>query len=223
MRVITLEKCKELLGITDTSQDPQITAKIPYVDAKVKQITRNRYNYQIFGNTKSGSPYVEIYSIITSRGVRYNFGLNVRRDTKYVSGIMNTYWLDDIEEYIEIGQLIEGDGIPADSYIEDMVYNGDIFEDGSGNQFSTPVIKLSANATATESNVRMFTGINIGLQDVIAKGIQYLINKTSTTVPGRTVTSVGTVSYDSVDGKMDGKYGMPAWFVKAFPKYARGH
>ncbi len=41
MKVITLDKTKELLGITDNTQDATISAKIPYIDAKVKQITKN--------------------------------------------------------------------------------------------------------------------------------------------------------------------------------------
>lgn len=221
MRVITRDKCKELLGITDSTYDARIDAKIPYIDAKVKQITGNKYNYQIFGRTTTGSQYIEIYGILVSERY-YAFTNRGRERLIQISGINNPFWLDDIEEYIEIGQLISGDGIPADAYIEEITYNGDIL-DVSGIQYDVPAIKLSSAATATNTSARLFIGINIAYQDIIAKGIKYLINTTNDSVGGRTVTSVGTVSYSDHDSKIDGKYGMPSWFVKAFPRYHRGH
>ena len=220
MKVITLDKTKELLGITDSSSDVAITAKIPYIDSKVKQITRNRWNMQIVGSTISGSPYIPVYSIKGVNGITYNYNKTDRR--YYSAGINNNYSIDDLSEYIETGQLIEGFGIPTDSYIDEVYYDGYDYEI-AGQAYNVPFVKISANATATRNSTQMFLGISIAYQDIIAKGIQYLINSTNTSTNKDRVISVGTVSYSDSEAAIDGKYGMPSWFVKAFPKYAGGH
>ena len=220
MKVITLAKTKELLGITDTASDTAISAKIPFIDAKVKLITNNRYNLMILGSTTLDSPYVTVSSVwnttewIDSNG-RYGYG----------DGINNPYTYDSIEEFLEVGQLISGTGVPADSYIAEVFYNGDVFNDGV-DDFDLPTIQLSANATAT-GTVKLYLGINIGYQDIIAKGIQYMINGTSTSMPTNSIVSksFGPVSklFSQTDSKIDNKYGMPAWFVKGLPKFQSGH
>jgi len=223
MKVITLAKTKELLGIADSASDTAITAKIPFIDAKVKLITNNKFNLMILGTTTLNSPYVTVSSVWNTTGwcnYHYHNGCY-----GYGDGINNPYTYDSIEEYLEVGQLISGTGVPADSYISEIYYNGDVFNDGS-DDFNIPTIQLSANATAT-GTVKMYLGINIGYQDIIAKGIQYLINGTSTTLPtsGIASKSIGpvSVSYSASAQKMDNKSGMPAWFVSALPKYASGH
>lgn len=214
MRVITLDKTKELLGITDTDSDSNITAKIPYIDAKVKQICSNRFNTMIRGDITIDSPYMPVYSV-------YSYANDLLWD-----GINNKYRYDSLEEYLEVGQLISGSGIPDNTYIEDIFYNGDIYNDGT-NDFDVPVIKLSENATESVDTIRAYVGINICYQDTIAKGIQYLINGTSSAVPENGVVSKGfgplSKTYSQTDSKIDNKYGMPAWFVKSLPKYQSGH
>lgn len=224
MKVITLTKAKELLGIEDTASDADITAKIPYIDAKVKQITGNRFNLMVVGDMTSGSLYMSVYSIITPNGTRFDYVWDQRR--WYASGINNPYYLDDIGEYLEIGQLLEGIGIPSGAYIDELIYNGDEIVSDSVT-YTVPVIKLSSAATETLSGQRVYLGINQAYQDIIAKGIQYLINKTSTTLPSNSLSSksIGPVSksFSTVDQEIDNRYGMPAWFVKAFPVYMSGH
>lgn len=221
MKVITLAKTKELLGIADTSQDAAITAQIPIIDSKVKQITNNRYNDQITGDITSGSLYVPVYSFYCC-GVSYVY----RSGRVWCSGINNNYVIDDLEEYLQTGQLIEGDGIPAEAYIDEIYYNGGSVELG-GDTFTVPVIKLSSAATATTAGNQMFIGITIGLQPTVAKGIQYLINQTSTSLPSNSLASrtIGpsSKSFAAKDQEIDNRYGMPAWFVKAFPQYQGGH
>ena len=206
MKVISLAKTKELLGITDTASDTAISAKIPYIDSKVKQICNNRFNMMVVGDVTLDSPYVPIISIHNSNG--------------------STASYDDIGEYLEVGQLISGTGILSDAYIEEIYYNGDLYDDGS-TEFVVPTIKLSANATATTGATRIYLGINICYQDTIAKGIKYLITGTSETLPSNTVISksFGVVSktFSQSDSNIDNKFGLPAWFIKALPKYASGH
>lgn len=223
MKVITLAKTKELLGITGSDQDTLINAKIPYIDSLVKRITRNRYNLKIYGNVTTGSPYMAVSSIFTYDGTEYVYE---RQSRQFISGINNYCYYDDLSEFLEIGQQIEGTGIPADTYIDEVYYNGNPFNDGT-DDFAIPTIKLSANATETTESGIAYLGINIAYQPVIAKGIQYLINTTSTTLPTNALASrslgPSSKSFAAEDQKMDNKYGMPAWFTKAFPRYVGGH
>jgi hypothetical protein len=216
MKVISLARTKELLGITDTASDAKITAKIPFIDALVKRITKNRFNLKIYGNATLNSP-------ITYDGVDYLYQPSTR---KFVSGINNYFCVDDLADYLEIGQLIEGTGIPADTHIDEVYYNGTAFNDGT-DDFALPTIKLSNNATATSEDGFVYVGINIAYQMTIANGIQYLINGTNTSLPSNSLSSrslgPSSKSFSTADQKIDNKYGMPAWFVKAFPKYMRGH
>jgi hypothetical protein len=223
MKVITLAKTKIELGIPpeDTSQDAAITAKIPIIDSKVKQITNHRYNDQITGDVTSGILYVPVYGF-THCGVNYAY----RSGRVWCSGINNNYVIDDLEEYLEVGQLIEGSGIPAEAYIDEIYYNGGSveFDDIS---YSVPVIKLSIAPTETKTGNQMFIGVTIGMQPTIAKGVQYLINSTSTSLPTNSLASrtlgPSSKSFSAKDQEIDNKYGMPAWFVKSFTQYQGGH
>jgi len=163
MKVITLAKAKELLGIENSSQDAAITAKISYIDSLVKQITKNRFNFLILGDTTLDSPYIPVYSIISYTGDRYEYD---RKTGRYFSnGINNSYYFDDIDDYLDIGQQIEGEGIPTESYIDEVFYNGDLITDSSVN-YAVPTIKLSQNATATNAGVRLYVGMNIAYQPI---------------------------------------------------------
>jgi len=224
MKVITLAKTKELLGIADATSDTDISAKIPYIDSLVKQITNNRFNFMVLGDTTIDSPYVPVYSIITQTGDRYDYDRQYRR--YFYSGINNPYSFDDIGSYLEIGQQIEAEGIPAETWIDEVYYNGDLTTDSSIT-YDVPCIKLSQNATETTAGLRIYIGMNIAYQATVAKGIQYLINGSTTAIPTNSLASrsIGPTSksFSSSDQKIDNRYGMPAWFIKAFPKYHRGH
>ncbi len=216
MTVITLDKTKELLGITTGDLDAAITRYIPIVDSKVKQIMRNRFNDQIRGITKAGSQIVEVFSAVLS-GISY--GRNALRP-EYGN------LADCLEEYLEIGTLVEGDGIPSDTYVEEVYYNG-YSVDISGDTFTIPCIRLSNAATADNNNSQMFFGFNIAWQDTVAKGISWLISRENRITPGNPATSKrigrGAVSYGANTERIDGIEGMDAWFVKALPAYHRGH
>lgn len=221
MIVITLAKTKELLGIDNTDYDTEIAAIIPEIDSTVKQITRNNYNWQITGDTVDGEPYIEIASIFNYAGVS---NYNQRDNTR---GINAPGVIDDIEEYIKIGMLIEGDNIPADSYISELYTPRRKVVTLDSNEYTCPVIKINDDCTGDLSGAQIFTGITIGLQRKVAKGIFWLIGQTSTTMPksGLSGRSFGPLSesFSSKDQEIDGRYGMPAWFVKSFPTYMGGH
>lgn len=226
MQVITLAKTKELLGITGTASDAAITAKLPIIDAKVKLATKNTYNYKFGGDTTSGSAFVSVYELVSdfyTNSIYRSF--RPWSDWNAVSGINNPFVYSDISEFLEPGQLVDGDNIPADSYIVDITSNGTTVAI-SGTDYFVTFIELSAEATATESGSILTGGISIGYQDIIAKGIQYLIESTSTTLPGTGLASrsVGplSVSFSTKSQKKDGKYGMPSWFSEGLPRFQRG-
>lgn len=200
MKIITLEKVKELLGITNTSLDTQINRYIPIIDSKIKQITNNKYNMQILGDTTLDSMIVPVTGFTNSTG-----------------GINNKYILNNVIDYLQFGDLIEGDNIPGDTYIEDVYLS----------ENSIPTIALSNEATATAGDVILTIGFNIGLQNTIAKGIYWLISQENTDFEelGWTSQHIGSVSIvrGVEQAKIDGRYGMPLWFVKAFPTYVSGY
>lgn len=216
MVVITRDKVKELLGITSSDYDAQIDAKIPYIDAKVKQITRNNWDYKFVGSPELDSNKLYVYEYIP-----YPQSAADRN----ASGINNNCIYTDISEALEIGQLVTGVGIPADTYIQNIVKQGTDSNTTITNTYESVYIELSANATASGVNIELTAGINIAYQDIIAKGVQYLINQTSTTIPatGLASESIGSYSYSLGQGdqKIDGKSGMPSWFVKGLPRYMR--
>jgi len=214
MLVITLAKVKELLGITSTDFDTQISAKIPIIDAKVKQITRNNYDFKFYGVPVSGSKEMYVYAYLPTN---FNYG-------EY-SGINNFNVKSNIAESLEVGQLITGTGIAAGAYIENIVHKG-LTDNDTGFVQDVVYIEMSAAATSSADSSEITAGISIGYQDIIAKGIQYLINSTSTTLPSGGVASesIGSYSYSlsSSNQKIDGKSGMPYWFTAGLPRFQGG-
>ncbi len=209
MKVITLAKTKELLGIKNTTYDTQIARYIPIIDAKVKQITGDRFNYQVVGNVISGETVVEIYGLRNATG-----------------GIQNNFTLDDLEEYLAVGDKIEGTTLPDDNYIDEIYYNSYSARISSVDK-SIPTIKLATAATSTDGNAELFIGINIAYQPIIAKGLLWMIGEENINTPKQSLQSksIGSISlsYGDHESRIDGRYGMPVWFIKALPHYMGVH
>ena len=224
MKVITLAKTKELLGIPTetTTYDAQITRYIPIIDSKIKLITKNRYNTKVIGDTTEDSKIVVLKSVYNN-GLGY---LDFLSNPYCQLGINNKCCIEDLQEYLEIGALIEGGSIPADAYIDEVYYNGYSYASGS-TTYDVPTIELSEAATETATGVQIYLGFNIGLQTTTAKGIAWLIDQESMSIPeaGLLSKSIGPTrkSWSEKQAKIDGRYGMPTWFVKAFPQYMSGH
>lgn len=214
MRVITRDQVKAQLGITDSSLDAQIDAKLPIIDAKVKQITGNKFNMQIDVTLTNGVNMATVSSIND-----YLYGDNRGSSCAY----NRNYIVETLQEHLNIGDQIEGDGIPAETYIEELYYNGSHVTIND-TQYTVPAIKLSANAT--ESGIKeLFLGINIGYHDIIAKGVQYLITGTSQSLPQNRLKSksLPPLSVVYADSTVSKTYGMPNWFVEALPTYMVGY
>ncbi len=215
MRVITRDQVKEQLGITDASLDTQIDSKLPIIDAKVKQITNNRFNMQISAQMTTGS---NIVTLSTSNRYPYNYSNSIGVKTN-----RNLYSIDDLEEYVMTGDQLSGDGVPAETYIEETYYNGS-YVTISNTQYQVPAIIMSNVATETGLK-EMFLGTNIGYLDIIAKGVQYLITGTSQSLPQNRLKSksLPPLSVTYADNTVNKTYGMPNWFVEALPTYMSGH
>lgn len=202
MSVITLSQVKTYLGISDTSQDTAISAMIPIIDAKVKLICGSNFHKQLYCQTTADSPNVIIYG----DDVTFNYQTNPTPDVRLL--------LSELQS----GTTITGDGIPDDSYITEVYYEGGLYE-----YTYTPYFVLNAKATESSNSVYLYAGINIAYHPVIAKGIQWLINQQTTDISDGlwTSRSVGplSVSKSVTDNRFEQKYGMPAWFVKALPRY----
>ena len=226
MKIITLAKTKELLGITDTSIDTEITRYIPIIDAKVKLITRNRFNTQVLGDTTADSTTVKLKSILNNTLGRLDFFHNANWFDHCNLGINNSWCIEDLQEYLDTGMLISGGSIPSDAYIDEVFYNGFSVVQGS-DTFAIPTITLSEAATETAEGVQIFLGFNIGLQTTVAKGIAWLISEENIDNPsvGWTSQRIGSISEvrGVAQAKIDGRFGMPVWFVNSFPKYMSGH
>lgn len=201
MTVITSAQVKTLLGITASTYDAAIALKIPIIDSLVKRLTRNRYSYQVNGSIVTNSKTLTVSTIYSYAGILLD---------PYVDGIT-------INDILVCGQQIEGTGIASGSYITDMSSFGCL---------ATPTITLSANATATGSVVAL-TGIPIDLQQVIAKGIWFMIDNDSTVLKDDTWISrrMGNMSVTrgNKDTAIDNTSGMPMWFIKAFPSFQGGY
>lgn len=209
MKIITLAKTKELLGITDSSLDDKINRYIPIIDSKVKQMTKNQYNWRVLGDVTISETEVPVSGLVNVTG-----------------GIQNYWTLDDVYEYLEVGMLVSGTGIPDGTYIDAITETeGDLLINGELRSIVT--ITLSAAATETTAGAYLTLGFNIGNQPLIAKGIAWMIGQEDQTMPGTGVSakSIGTVSitYSGSQAKLDGRYGMPQWFVNGLPKYMGGY
>lgn len=225
-KIITLAKTKELLGIANSELDDTINRYIPIIDAKVKLITKNRYNTQVLGDTTADSTTIKLASILNNTLGRLDFFANPNWFDTCNLGINNSWCIEDLQEYLDIGMLISGGSIPADAYIDEVFYNGFSVAQGD-DTFAIPVITLSEAATETAGGVQLFLGFNIGLQTTVAKGIAWLITEENQKTPlaGLLSRSVGPsrLSWSVSQSQIDGRYGMPSWFVKSFPVYMSGH
>ena len=202
MTVISLAQTKLFLGLSDTTYDAQITAMLPIIDAKVKQICRNNFETQLLCKTVNGSATVGLYGVV---------------DQSRAYNVWPTPEMAMLMKDLPTGTTISGDGIPDDSYIAGVEYSG-----VSHDSVYLPSFSLNANATASDDDVYLKAGINTAYWPVIAKGIWWLISQTSTTITDDTwiSKSFGPVSVTKGGSeKLDGKSGMPLWFVRSLQRY----
>lgn len=218
MVIITRDKVKTYLGISDTSLDAQIDLYIPLVDSITRQIIGGDFESYVVAKTVDASDQVIVTAIEykTIRSGNYfpdvKFRNGYERDN---AGINQPYVIDETASFFTSGQRIEGTGIVADSYITAV------------DKYSN-TLTISANATAS-GEITAQIGFPIGLEPMVAKMVQWMIDQTNQTTNLKSVDSktIGPVSvnFGSQDSDIDGRYGAPSWYVKAMQsqRVVRGH
>lgn len=124
----------------------------------------------------------------------------------YFEAESNSIEIDDTEG-LPVGTLLLGESIPE---------GASVYENYSGES-----VDMDENATET-GHYYFYAGINISNQPIIAKGLMWLANNTNTSLPelweSKTVAPLSVKKGNSSE-KINGKYGMPDWFIKALPRY----
>jgi hypothetical protein len=162
--MISLSKVKELLGITTTTYDTQITALLPIVKADVKRILNHNFHERIWATIVDG-------------------------ESDFV------YAQRPLDNPIEFGRVIEGIGIPDDTYITDYDSDEDV---------------AYCNNSFNDSTDRIYTSISIAQWQAIAKMVWFRIQGSSTKVKENlSAKSIGDVSVTFDTTRMNKLYGYP--------------
>jgi len=163
---------KTQLGIEGGIYDIQIDAMIPIVSSDVRRILGNNFD-----------KYVSAVFVVGSTNI--DFGILNFDDVSYSSG-----------EFAE-GQVIQGTGIPADTYLSN--YNA-----------VTGIYTLSAAATI--SGIYVVPTILIGQWPAISKMIWYKISKMSIDAVGKrkvSAESYGGISKSYAQSELNSQYDYP--------------
>lgn len=214
MQVITLDQVKTYLGITDGTHDAALTAVLPTVDAKVKEITRRNWNMQLSGNMNS-TKFME---------VRWLGADPFTGSQASPSRSVGVHWSpDDIGDYVSVGAEVKGSGIPDSTFVEE-VYTTRVVV--SGVTYVAPVVELNNAATLIGTRDIVF-GFNRAYQPIVAKLAWWMVQDQSTDTPAGSVASKSlgdiSVSYSQSGAELDGRYGVPMWAVRGLPRYGRGY
>jgi hypothetical protein len=216
--MMTTAQVKQYLGIPTgtTTYDTDIARYIPIVEATANRITAGMYILQVNGTTTAASKDVAVSSVYCQSGMclfgaskpecgcGYPYG-----DPNYAFGSSRPSF-KPLGAVLTPGQLITGTGMAEGAFIESVSQF-----DGENK------ITLSVAATAS-GEVSLYTGFPVGYLSTIAHGVWFMIGQQKTAMGDTSWTSrtVGPVSEtrSASEMKIDGLYGMPAWFVKAFPR-----
>lgn len=191
--MISREQVKIELGITDTTYDDQIDAKIPQAEAKYREVAGSDFNWMFYCLFASGENSFE------PGGLNYSLSSG---DNFLSNSPDNPVW------QLKYGDIVEGTGVPAGSYITAI----DKLENS---------VTISENFTADGDRIRLTT--NIAYYPVVSNIIWYMIGQQSTTAADATnykSRRVGPLSWVLDDSDINKSYGIPQKLVNAIPKYA---
>lgn len=203
---MTTAQVKQYLGIptATTTYDSDIAIYTPIVEATARQITGGLYLLQVNGSIVTGSNLFTVGTIYSQ--IRQLYGISNASGEGYPYNDPGAK-LKPLNQCLQIGMQITGDGIPAGAFISGFTRDGEI--------------TLSANATKTQ-DVEAYTDYPINYLGTIAHGVYWMIGQQKLAINDTEWThrTVGplSVTRSNSDMKIDGQYGMPVWFVKAFPR-----
>jgi hypothetical protein len=210
---MTTAQAKKYLGIPveTTTHDTDIAVYIPIVEATARAITGSLYLLQVNGTLTAGSKELVVSSVYSQTRILCG-GSTSGSGEGYPYGDPGPK-MKKLHEVLSAGMQITGDGIPAGTFIERVqTFNGN------------KTVYLSAEATAS-GDVEAYTDIPVMYLSAIAHGVWWMIGQQKTAMGDTSWTSrtVGPVSEtrSEAEMKLDGQYGMPAWFVKTFPRVYR--
>ena len=217
---MTTAQVKIYLGIPTgtTTYDADIARYIPIVESTARQITGSLYLLQVVGSIVADSTTMTVSSVYSQTRQLYA-GINSTVNGWGVSGAGFAYGdpgakSKRLSDVLQAGVRITADGIPDDTFIERVQTFG-----------GTSTVILSAAATKTQ-DVEAYTDFPISFYSTIAHGVWWMIGqqKTANGDTSWVSRSVGPVSETRSESEMkiDGRYGMPAWFIKAFPAVYHG-
>ena len=176
--IITKERVKIEIGTTETTYDDRIAATIPNAESKFRQIA--------------------------------GFGFSVDFYADYTS-TENTFLLpvepNSIIYKLRYGNLIDGVGVPSETYITDI-------------NTTTGIVTVS-NAF-TSDGTKLVLCQDISYWSTISQMIMYLISKkTATAGTAKEVTrkSVGPLSVTYDKSAISSKWGIPESIVNSIPVY----
>ena len=193
--MITLAQVKTYLGITANTYDALITAMIPIAEAKYREIAGYNFNWMIYATFADGATTMEIGGV--------DYAIN------YGDAFINSQpGRDSAIWQLNYGDLIEGAGVPAGTYITAI----DTIENE---------VTVSAAFTADGDRIRITT--NISYYPVISSLIWFMVGQQSTTAQDKSNISsqtLGSMSITYDNSNISKRYGVPEKIVSAIPKYA---
>lgn len=191
--MITLAQVKTYTGIADASQDAEITAMIPVVEAAVRNITRNHFALQLTATLTDGSRAALISGVYTYYG----------------------QYIEDVQEYIEAGSQVTGRGIPSGTYIE---Y---VYQDGAS-YYAILSAEATASGVVDMMLGLPVSLLPVLAKGVMWKISQTTTAPINAGWSHKTMGPLSVTLGDS-NAAIDNASGMPAWFVSALPRYHGGH
>lgn len=187
LSLISLSTVKDQLGITDNAHDSSISALIPVVSSDIRRILNNNFTWFFFTSYKSGEN-----SFIPTYGNNWAGG----RVKGYYGRL---YGPDRVIDFpsLEPGQVLQGEGIPSDTYIESY--------DGSSEKFTL-------SGAATEDGNILFPTVKISQWPTISQMIWFRINNSLQKTAGEKQVkskNYGPVSITYADSEINRKYNYP--------------
>ncbi len=192
--MISQAQVKIELGITSTTYDSAITAKIPQAEAKYREVAGNDFNWMFYAT------YTNTESVFKAGGLDYA--------VKFGDAFLNSQPTADSPLWqIKYGDLIEGTGVPAGTYVTaiDKIENE---------------ITVSNAFTADGDRLRLTT--NISYYPTISQIIWFMIAQQTTTAASAkeyVSRSVGPLSWTLDPSAINKRYGIPEKLVQAIPRY----
>ena len=177
--IINLNRVKSELGIVVNDYNEDITKTIPKAESKYRLIANYNFNWQFSASYTSGES---------------QFTVDLSPDSPMYE--------------LSYGDLINGDGVPAETYVIDI-------------DFCTGII--TTNNAFTDDGTELFKCQSIEYWPVISSIIWYMIGKLSTSnqnTAGIVSKSVGPLSYTFDKSSINSRYGLPESLVQSIPSYA---